>query len=96
MVKTVKNVPEVDEDLAKMVDQMWANKIAGVKASAQPELLKWKSCFILNLEILKETGQLDNVRAALNHFNSRLITPNPVGTGYELRIINGWWKNPYK
>lgn len=93
-VSTV-NVDAVNKDLAQIVDQMWDNRIGGIKASAKMGFLHWNSCFIINTNAI-DSGTLQNARAALQKFDAILASPNPVGTGFELWIIHKWWKNPYK
>ncbi len=90
--KTIQDT--VMEDHAKNIDKMWRGKIYGVKAQLRLGL-HWNSCFILDTNVLKSTGQLDNVQGALQKFEGYLVQPNQVGIGFELWIIPHWWKNPY-
>lgn len=92
--KMVRNA--VMEDHAKNIDKMWKNKIYGVKAHARLGFRHWNSCFILDTNVLNSMGQLGNIHGALQKFGGYIVTPNPVGTGFELWIIPRWWKNPYK
>ena len=97
MAKKVRaaNVDVVLKDLASIVDQMWGGEIGGIKASVGMGFLHLNSCFLINTRLV-ESSQLENAKEALRKFGGYLVSPNPVGQGFELWIIPKWWKNPYK